>query len=187
MAAPEAPNESTSSNAPGVPPDARPLLRHLTASLAFRLTVALRDAPLAFATYRPPEGIRTPLALLRHLSDLIERSAVAIGGEGSALTARPEAVAEKDDDPARLWAGETERIYLALSALDTALADDRRWAQLDAKRCYALLQGPLADALAHVGQLMLLRRLAGSPAASVRYPGAPVRIGRVGPDQDLAC
>ena len=171
---------------PTVAPDARPMLRHLTASLAFRTTVVLRDAPPSLATFEPPEGARTPTALLRHVSDLTERAAVRVAGDGAALAPRPETEADADDDPVRIWAGETERVYLAFAALDAAWSDDDAWGRLDAKTCHALIQGPLLDVAAHVGQLALLRRLAGSPVPEVRYPSAPIRIGRFGKDQPLS-
>ncbi len=173
-------------NPPAAAPDARRALRHLTASLAYRTTVVLRDAPPSLATLAPPEGVRTPVALLRHVSDLIERAAVRVAGDAAALEPRPEERADADDDPVRVWAGETERVYLAFAALDAAFADDAAWASLDAKRCHQLIQGPLLDVAAHVGQLALLRRLAGSPVPEVRYPSAPIRIGRLGKDQPLS-
>ena len=48
-----------------------------------------------------------------------------------------------------------------------------------------LLQGPFADALTHVGQLAMLRRLAGSPVKGENYFKAEVTVGVVGPDQPL--
>lgn len=47
----------------------------------------------------------------------------------------------------------------------------------------ALFQGPVADALTHVGQLAMLRRLAGEPMKGENYFKAEIVIGRVGPDQ----
>jgi hypothetical protein len=45
------------------------------------------------------------------------------------------------------------------------------------------MQGPLADALTHVGQLMMLRRLAGNPSRSENYAAAEIVTGRVSPEQ----
>ena len=45
-----------------------------------------------------------------------------------------------------------------------------------------LLQGPLADALTHTGQLTLLRRLAGAPVAHENFMEADIRAGQVGPE-----
>ena len=46
-----------------------------------------------------------------------------------------------------------------------------------------LFQGPIADALTHVGQIAILRRLAGGPVKGESYFVADIVIGRVGADQ----
>ena len=46
-----------------------------------------------------------------------------------------------------------------------------------------LAQGPLADALTHVGQITLLRRLAGAPVRGENYFKADITAGRLGPEQ----
>jgi hypothetical protein len=46
-----------------------------------------------------------------------------------------------------------------------------------------LFQGPVADALTHIGQLALLRGLTDSPVRGENYFVADIAAGRVGPDQ----
>ena len=46
-----------------------------------------------------------------------------------------------------------------------------------------LFQGPVADALNHVGQIAMLRRMAGSPIRGENYFKAEITAGRVGPEQ----
>ena len=46
-----------------------------------------------------------------------------------------------------------------------------------------LFQGPVADALSHVGQIAMLRRMAGVPMKGENYFVAEIVVGRVGPDQ----
>jgi hypothetical protein len=46
-----------------------------------------------------------------------------------------------------------------------------------------LFQGPIADALNHVGQIALLRRLAGAPIKAENYYRADIARGRVGVEQ----
>src|SRR5262249_53744962 len=46
-----------------------------------------------------------------------------------------------------------------------------------------LLQGPLSDAMTHVGQLAMLRRLAGSPVAPENFIVAEIDGARLSPDQ----
>lgn len=46
-----------------------------------------------------------------------------------------------------------------------------------------LFQGPIADALTHVGQIAMLRRFAGDPMRGENYFVAEITIGRVSTDQ----
>jgi hypothetical protein len=46
-----------------------------------------------------------------------------------------------------------------------------------------LFQGPIADSLTHVGQLAMLRRLAGCKIPGENYFVADINAGVVGPDQ----
>ena len=46
-----------------------------------------------------------------------------------------------------------------------------------------IFQGPIADALTHVGQLAIIRRLAGAPVRPESYGRAKIETGRVGRDQ----
>ena len=46
-----------------------------------------------------------------------------------------------------------------------------------------LLQGPLSDAMTHVGQLAMLRRLAGSPIPPENFIRAGIRATNLGPNQ----
>ena len=46
-----------------------------------------------------------------------------------------------------------------------------------------LFQGPIADAFTHVGQIAMLRRMAGSPVKGENYFKADIEVGRVGADQ----
>ena len=49
-----------------------------------------------------------------------------------------------------------------------------------------LLQGPVADALTHVGQLAMLRRLAGCPIRGENYYVAAIAVGQAGAEQPAA-
>jgi len=71
------------------------------------------------------------------------------------------------------------RFPKSLAALDDYLASGAP-IQAEVTR---LLQGPIVDALTHVGQLMILRRMSGSPVYGENYFVADIAIGRLGPDQ----
>jgi len=144
----------------------RDALRHLLATLAYRGGKCLRDAPEGFALFDACG--KAPVAILAHLGDLLGWSLSLARGGGQWQNHAPLS-----------WEEETARFHAGLEALDRFLASE---APLQAE-WQRLLAGPLADALTHVGQLAMLRRLAGAPLAPENYFKAGVTTGRVGPDQ----
>jgi hypothetical protein len=72
-----------------------------------------------------------------------------------------------------------ERFFAALKKFDDYLASNEPVHTTPEK----LLQGPIADALTHVGQIAILRRLAGEPLKGESYYEAEIALGRVGVDQ----
>ena len=81
--------------------------------------------------------------------------------------------------PPAAWDEDVARFFRGLARVDEHLAS-RAPLGCSAQR---LFQGPLADALTHVGQLAMLRRLAGSPVRGENFFVADITAGRVGPDQ----
>jgi len=146
--------------------DQTPLLRHALATLAYRANKVLRGFPADAADRRLTESTRTPLELIGHLGDLMEWAASLARGAERWEPVSPEA-----------WEPAVERFFRGLAALDEALAapGDRPVPQI--------LQGPVADALTHVGQLALLRGLAGAPVRPESFARAEITAGRVGRDQ----
>jgi hypothetical protein len=143
------------------------VLRHLAATLAYRAAKVLRDVPPSFATYTCGDSTRTPLRIVAHMADLMAwGTSIAKGGY--------EWKAGGGDD----WDTEVDRFFAGLDALDAALGADDFAGSID-----KLIQGPLADALTHVGQLALLRGMAGAPVRPESYAKAAITIGRVGRDQ----
>ena len=144
------------------------LLRHTLATLAYRGGKALRGAPAEFAGFRCGESTRTPAQILAHLGDLLDW-ALSLA-EGKEVW---------HDSPPVSWEQGTARFFAALEALDQRLASDTPLA------CSAegLFQGPIADSLTHVGQIAMLRRLAGCPVRGENYLRAEISIGRVGSEQ----
>jgi hypothetical protein len=147
---------------------ARQLLRHTVATVAYRGGKAIRGAPPSFATFRAGETTRTPLQILAHIGDLFDWAlSLARGRE----TWR--------DSPPQPWDEEVERFFTTLRAFEAHLASTTPLAAPAGR----LFQGPIADALTHIGQLALIRRLASSPLRGENYFGAEIQTGRVGPDQ----
>ena len=146
----------------------RELLRHTVATLAYRGGKALREAPENFAWFQIGESTRTPAQILAHLGDLLDWALSLAMGE------------QKWNDSQPLpWEQEVARFFAALQKFDDYLASE---APLS-RSCEKLFQGPIADALTHVGQLAMLRRLAGAPVRGENYNKAEIEIGRVGPEQ----
>jgi hypothetical protein len=145
----------------------RELLRHALAVLAYRGAKPLKGAPASFASFDTGGG-HTPLVILAHLSDLMDWALSHARGEGKWNSADPGG-----------WDAEVARFHRSLAAFDDYLASD---APVHAE-IPRLLQGPVYDALTHVGQLMMLRRMSGSPVYGENYLVADITTGRLGPDQ----
>ncbi len=143
----------------------RELLRHLVATLAFRAKVAISDAQPDFATFTINETIRTPGEILAHLGDLLEGSLRLMKGEFVVLNSAPLA-----------WKDEVRRFFSAVEAFDSFLASDALLVQPIEK----ITQGPIADALTHVGQIVMLRRAAGDPVKTESYFTAEIVSGKMG-------
>ena len=150
------------------PDDDREFLRHVLAVIAYRGGRALRGAPPEFATFRVPGGGPTPAQILAHLGDLLDWAMTQLQGDPVWRAAGPTAW---DRDVTRFFAG-VQRLDVRLASVAPLGCDLRR-----------LFQGPLADALTHVGQLSMLRRLAGSAVRGENFFVADIVAGRVGPDQ----
>ena len=144
----------------------RELLRHTVASLAYRAARVLEGAPEDFAQF---EGVgRQPVQILAHMSDLFDWALSTVQGREKWHTSRPHA-----------WGIEVQRFFATLHAFDAYLeSGEPMYAATE-----PLFQGPIADALTHVGQLAMLRRLAGAPTRGENFYVADVRVGQVGAKQ----
>jgi hypothetical protein len=147
---------------------ARDLLRHCLATVAYRGSKALRDAPDTFADFRAGESTRTPAQILAHLGDLFDWALNMSKGNQSWHSSKP-----------LPWPQEVDRYFQTLKDFDDYLAGSERLHASPER----LFQGPVADALNHVGQLAMLRRLAGAPIKGEDFYQADISTGRVGKDQ----
>ena len=145
----------------------REFLRHTIATLAYRCSKTLRDAPADFATFKTEQTANTPIFLLSHIADLLEWALSMARGEPN----YPNTVIGN-------WQLEQQRFYADLKALDEYLASEQPITASFEK----LFQGPIADALTHTGQLALLRRMAGVPIKGENYFVADITTGLVSED-----
>src|SRR5258706_190573 len=146
----------------------RELLRHALATLAYRGGKAVRSAPEGFAVFHVDEGVRAPGQILAHIGDLMDWALSIAAGKREWHDSKPLA-----------WEKEVERFFTALKKFDDYLASNEPVHTTPEK----LFQGPIADALTHVGQIAILRRLAGEPLKGESYYDAEIALGRVGVDQ----
>ncbi len=133
-------------------------LRHVLVTLADRFDHAVGDAPAGFAAFDAGGGVRTPLALVRHLRRLVQFAAAQWTSAELPAVTEPEPLD---------WDRELEGWSTDLRALDALLRGQPQ--PSGTIGAHQVLQGPLVDAATHVGQLVMLRRMAGAPVARRVY------------------
>jgi hypothetical protein len=144
----------------------RELLRHTVATLAYRGAKTVKGAPAGFAEFTGAG--RTPAQILAHVGDLLDWALSMANGTRQWHDSKP-----------LPWDQESERFFAALKKFDEYLTSTEPL-QAPAEK---LFQGPIADALTHVGQIAMLRRLAGGPIIGENYFAADITPGRVGAEQ----
>jgi len=154
--------------------DGREFLRHTVATLAYRSRKILTGVPSNFSAFRAcdalkeSQGTRSAGEILAHVCDLFDWGTALARGEHPWRETKPQA-----------WNADVARFFDALAQFDAALAAD---APLGCSAEH-LFQGPVADALTHIGQLALMRRLAAAPIRGENYFKAEITAGRVGVEQ----
>jgi len=146
----------------------RELLRHTVATVAYRGGKAVKAAPAGFNSFRANETTRTPEQILAHIGDLYDWALSLARGKQTWHNSAPQS-----------WDAEVDRFFAAIKAFDDYLASEEQL------HCPAekLFQGPVADSLTHIGQIAMLRRMAGAPVKGENYYVAEIAMGRVGEEQ----
>jgi hypothetical protein len=149
--------------------DQKNLLRHFLAALAYRTQKALRGAPATFGDFDPGHGARSPRELVRHMTSVLGYARTFfVGGVFRA-------------EPLETMEAEIARFHGVLADLATQIEQ----APLSSLTPQQLLQGPLADAMTHAGQLAFLRRFHGSPVASENFIFAEISPNQLGAIQPV--
>lgn len=143
--------------------------RHTLATLAYRAAKPLRDVPQGFSEVSAGKGSRSAGEILAHLCDLMDWALSIARGKEVWQDTKPKS-----------WSEDRERFFTALEALDSHIASGQK---LHAS-CESIFQGAIADALTHLGQIALLRRLAEAPVRPENYSVAKIETGRVGAKQN---
>ena len=144
------------------------MLRHTVATVVYRGAKTLRDVPEDFGAFRIKPGSRTPVEVLAHIGDLFDWALSMAEGKEVWHNSVPQA-----------WDPEVERFFRSVHAFDGFLGS----ASAIACSPERLFQGPVADALTHIGQIAMLRRLNGSPIKGENYFKAEIAVGLVGREQ----
>jgi hypothetical protein len=146
----------------------RKLLRHFLAALAYRTQKALRGAPEGFEQFRVGGQVRTPHELIIHMTSLLGYARTFfIGGTFP-------------QPPLTVWKSDINAFHKLLEDLGKHLDSEVPLRETTEER---MLQGPLSDAMAHAGQLAMLRRLQGSPVPPENFIQADIRSDNLSPRQ----
>lgn len=148
----------------------RELLLHFLAAIAYRAQKALRGAPESFPDFAAGHQARTPVQVLRHMTSLMGYTETLF--QGGTYPMSPE--------PLPTFEAEIHRFHFQLTAVGNLIRAGTPPCSISTEQ---LLQGPFADTMTHVGQLAMLRRLAGSPVPPENFIFAEVAAHRLGPDQ----
>ena len=144
----------------------RGILTHYLASLAYHLQKALRGAPESFANFRAKPGVRTPHELVFHITNVLGYARTFfVGGQW-----RPEKLPSFDAE-----------VLLSHEILASLRKHFLTGSQLNTITFEQLLQGPLSDAMTHIGQLSLLRRLHDCPVPPENFVYANISADNVRP------
>jgi len=145
----------------------RELIRNFLASIAYHATKAIKNAPTNYPELDVGKDVRTPRHILHHITGVLSYAhSFYEHYDTTYFEHKP-------------WEEEVRHFYETLSRLDGSF-QEKGPARVSVEQ---VLQGPLSDAMAHVGQLLMLRRLADSPVPSENFLYADIRKGVVGPDQ----
>ena len=144
------------------------LLRHTLATLAYRGRKAVTGAPRDFARFKASPTTRTPGEILAHVGDLMDWAVALADGKHIWRNSKPQA-----------WNRDVARFFAGMKRFDKRLAGGMPLRS----PVENLFQGPIADALTHVGQIAMLRRMAGSAVKGENYFKAKISAGRVGRKQ----
>ncbi len=136
--------------------------QHYLAVLAYRCGKCLQGAPYDYGQFEAGNGVKTPRQILAHISDLMDFACSYATGKSASIKADS-------------WEAEVERYYRTMEHLDQQLRD----VELEEQKARTLLQGPLSDAMTHVGQLAMLRRLAGAPIQGENFMQAAIEDGKL--------
>jgi hypothetical protein len=146
--------------------ESQQILRHILATISYRVTKALHEVEPEFLTFPAGNGVRQPIEIIHHMS------AVMIFCIAEITHLKSEKLDQLNADE------EIARFFQLLKDADKFIAESN----LPIETTLKLVQGPVADVLTHVGQIAMLRRLYNRPIAKENFMKAKIVIGNVDRD-----
>lgn len=144
--------------------DYKTILRHHLATLAFRINYAIKDAQDNYSYYSAGYGVRLPGEIIQHVTQMLKASDDILNGRE---------VSKVDVDG---WENLVKELHHQLATLDKTIEN---LDNADEDMILRLYQGPLSDAMTHVGQLMTLRRMSNDPLDKINfYREDSIKIGK---------
>jgi hypothetical protein len=143
------------------------MIRHFLASIAYHATKAIKNAPDNYPELDIGNEVKNPLRILHHITGVLSYA---------------HSFYEHYDTTyfdLKSWDEEKDAFYDTMFKLDKSLQVKKP----NEVTLEQLMQGPLSDTMAHIGQLLMLRRMADSPIPSENFLYADIQRGVVGPNQ----
>lgn len=145
------------------------LLRHMLAIIAYRFSASTSDASENYAHLKIGSFSRSPIEIIDHMSQQIHAAIELIGGIPISSVKRAYYKSENFE--------KCKQNFLSLlSSADIRLESMNG---MEITKVKVIMQGPLADCLSHIGQLAILRRLAGNPVEPQNFLKAKVLTGKL--------
>lgn len=139
------------------------LLRHMLATILYRLDAVTAVAPDGFETFQAGHGIRTPGQIIRHMSQIMQYTHRVF--DKSADVSEPQALP---------FTEQAQLFHSHVTAVDSDLKHAEPNSLNLAKK---LIQGGFSDIFTHIGQLAMLSRMAGRPVSGRDYSQEPISAG----------
>ncbi|MCO5252682.1 MAG: hypothetical protein M9949_14835 [Candidatus Kapabacteria bacterium] len=149
------------------------LLKHLLAVIAYRFTVAVNDAPDNYSHLKIGINARSPVEIIDHMSQQLDSAIQLIGGIPISALKRKSYYSENFDKCKQNFLSLLSSVDIRLESLNG----------MELTKVKVLMQGPFADCISHIGQLTMLRRLAGNPVEPQNFTKAKVMTGKL--DYDI--
>ena len=134
--------------------DYKTILRHHLATLAFRTNYAIKDAQDKYSYFSAGQGVRPPGEILSHVVQMLK-------GVDDILNGVTFSKIELDG-----WENIIKEFHARLKKLDSTIENLEN---VDDDIILRVYQGPLSDAMTHIGQLMTLRRMSDDALDGINF------------------